>query len=470
MMLATAVLAASLAIVTQDQVALRAAPRDSAQQQTVLWQGDSLEIRGEKGDFLQVWDHRRERGGYVRASQVRSYAMDHESAARMLAVMGFVRDTAGAEALGIGHTAAFLKAAPAEAIGPEAFDALGTLADRLARRASASRGRAGDNVTAAHLEVAASYGVVMESFERDGRVQICYNGEAFRRVMALPKSSDLQRARAALALTRHDCVNPDLSPTDRASLDAWRMEVLQRVDTSKLPEHLKNRIQMRRAGVYASLAFQQARRGESAREAAEQAIASLAAVNKSELTEDDAYAYSDAAARAGAIRWATATPLKLASGLTVQTRAGQPGETCVSLSDGKSKTPLAERCTWGIVWPASATANPQRNMLALAVQPLDGWRELWLFRQEAQGWRIDVVPPSSNGPDIGYIEFAGWVPGGKQILTAREVRLDGRYKRSFELLSLESFQVERWADKPESLSAFYRWQDPVWKKLTLAVR
>lgn len=167
---------------------------------------------------------------------------------------------------------------------------------------------------------------------------------------------------------------------------------------------------------------------------------------------------------------AAASLPKLASGLTVQTRAGQPGETCVSLSDGKSKAPLAERCTWGIVWPASATANPQRNMLALAVQPLDGWRELWLFRQEAQGWRIDVVPPSSNGPDIGYIEFAGWVPGGKQILTAREVRTDGRYKRSFELLSLESFQVERWADKPESLSAFYRWQDPVWKKLTLAVR
>ncbi len=469
-MLATTALAVSLAIVTQDQVALRAAPRDSAQQQTVLWQGDSLEIRGEKGDFLQVWDHRRERGGYVRASQVRSYAMDHESAARMLAVMGFVRDTPGAEALGIGHTAAFLKAAPAEAIGPEAFDALGTLADRLARRASASRGKAGDSVTAAHLEVAASYGVVMTSFERDGRVQICYNGEASRRVMALPKSTDQQRARAALALTRHECVNPDLSPGDRASLDAWRMDVLQRVDTAKLPEHLKNRIQMRRAGVYASLAFAQARRGESAQAAAEQAIASLAAVNKTELTEDDAYAYSDAAARAGAIRWAAATPLKLASGLTVQTSAGQPGETCVSLSDGKSKTPLAGRCTWGIVWPASATANPQRNMLALAVQPLDGWRELWLFRQEAQGWRIDVVPPSSNGPDIGYIEFAGWVPGGKQILTAREVRIDGRYKRSFELLSLESFQVERWADKPESLSAFYRWQDPVWKKLTLAVR
>ncbi|HEY9068450.1 MAG TPA: hypothetical protein VIO33_25925, partial [Burkholderiaceae bacterium] len=32
-----------LAIVTQDQVALRAAPRDAAAQQAVLWQGDVLE-------------------------------------------------------------------------------------------------------------------------------------------------------------------------------------------------------------------------------------------------------------------------------------------------------------------------------------------------------------------------------------------------------------------------------------------
>ena len=469
-MLTATVLAASLAIVTLDQVALRAAPRDSSPQQTVLWQGDSLEIRGEKGDFLQIWDHRRERGGYVRASSVRRYKLDKESAARMLAVMGFLQDTAGSEALGIAHTAAFLKAAPNEAIGPEAFDSLGTMADRLARRASSNRGQANDAITAAHLEVVASYGVLMNSFERDGRIQICYEGDAFRRVLALPQSTPLQRARAALALTRNECVNPDLTPTARSALDIWRMEVLQRVETSKLPEHIKNRILMRRTGVFASIAFEQARQGNNSQEAAERAIESLASINKAELTEDDRQAYSDAATRAGAIRWAAQSAPALGGGFSIQTRKGQPGETCVSLTDGKSKTPLVERCTWGIIWPASASLNPQRNMLALAVQPLDGWRELWLFRQEARGWRIDVVPPSSNGPDIGYLELAGWVPGGKQILAAREVRIDGRYKRSFELLNLENLQVERWADKPESLSAFYRWQDPLWKKLTMSLR
>ena len=68
----TAAAAASLiAIVTQDQAALRAAPRDSAQQQVLMWQGDSVEIRGERLDYLQVYDHRRERAGFIKASQVR---------------------------------------------------------------------------------------------------------------------------------------------------------------------------------------------------------------------------------------------------------------------------------------------------------------------------------------------------------------------------------------------------------------
>jgi hypothetical protein len=464
-----------LAIVTQDQVALRAAPRDSAQQQAQLWQGDSLEVRGEKGDFYQVWDHRRERGGYIRTNQVRQLEMTPADAPQMLAVMNFVRDTPGQEALGIGYAAAFLKAASAEQIGPEAFDALGTMADRLARRASSSRGdKARDAQTAAQLEVAAAYGVGMTSFEREGRVQICYEGDAFRRVLALPASAPLLRARAALALTRHECVSPDLTPTQRATLDAWRIEVLGRVEMGKLPEHVKNRILMRRAGVFASIAYQQQRRGESPVQVADRAIESLAAINKSELTEDDATAYSDAATRAGVSRWAASDAARAVSTLSVTTRAGQPGETCVQLVEAKpnvkNSAPLFERCTWGIVYPASAAPNPQHTALALGVQTLDTWRELWLFRKGEDGWFVEVIPPSANGPDIGYIDFAGWVPGGKQMLTAREVRVDGRYKKSFELMNLESLQVERWADKPDSLTPFYRWQDPGWKRMSLALR
>lgn len=463
-----------LALVTQNPAALRAAPRNSAPQQAQLWPGDSLEVRGEKGDFLQVWDHRRERGGYIRSSQVRQLEMSPANAPQMLAVMKFLRDSVGDESLGIGYAAAFLKAAPAELIGPDAFDALGSMADRLARRASLSRGKAGDAQTAEQLEVVASYGVSMLSFERDGRVQLCYDGDAFRRVLALPQSTPAQRATAALALTRHECVSPDLTPMARASLDAWRVDVLDRVDIALLPDYVKNRIFMRRAGVLASIAYQQQRRGAegetAAQAAANRAIDSLAAINKSELTEDDAWAYSDAATRAGVSRWAASDATRAVSTMRVTTRPGEPGQTCVQLIEAKQKAPLFERCTWGIVYPASAAPNPQHTALALAVQTLDSWRELWLFRKGEEGWYVEVIPPSANDPDIGYIDFAGWVPGGKQILTAREVRIDGRYKRSFELMSLESLQVERWADKPESLTPFYRWQDPSWKRMTLSLR
>src|SRR5512143_2946089 len=115
----TAAALAALAIVTQDQAALRAAPRESAPQQAVLWAGDSLEIRGEKGDYLQVYDHRRERAGYIRATQVRTQSLTPENAPELLAVVRFLRDRPGAEALGIGYAAAYLKAAPAEAIDAE---------------------------------------------------------------------------------------------------------------------------------------------------------------------------------------------------------------------------------------------------------------------------------------------------------------------------------------------------------------
>ena len=135
---AAVAMAASMgsAIVVQDQASLRSAPRQSAQQQTTLWQGEVLEVRGERMDYLQVWDHKRERGGFIRASEVRRVALTEDEAPALLAVLRFVRDTPGAEALGIGFTAAWLQAAPGPVLaggqGAQALEALGTLADRLA--------------------------------------------------------------------------------------------------------------------------------------------------------------------------------------------------------------------------------------------------------------------------------------------------------------------------------------------------
>jgi hypothetical protein len=477
----------TLAIVTQDQASLRAAPRDSAVQQAALWQGDTLEIRGQRMDYLQVYDHRRERAGYIHTSQVRMLSTKPADAPELLSVVRFLQASPGAEALGIGYTAAYLKAAPAEAIGAEAFDALGTMAERLARRASLKQSKAASDVTSAHTEVAAFYGVTLKGYERDGAIQLCYNGEAFRRVLALPSDAE-QRARAALAITRHDCMAAEMRPPERLAHDQWRADMLGQVSAAQfaqLSEVSKNRLRLRRAGVSASLAFQQVRRAGAVtttiatatvpNAAAQAALSELAGVNKAELTDNDTQEYNDTAIRVGASRWAAETVKPTMAKLTLTTQAGQAGETCVALfentSDGKpGKDPVAQRCTYGIVWAASANAHPQGNALALAVQPLETWRELWVFRKTAGQWTIEVLPPASSSPELGYIEFAGWVPGAPQMLIARETRIAGRAKRSFEVARMDTLTTEKQASDASLLVAFGKWQDAGWKRQTVSLR
>jgi hypothetical protein len=463
--------AKTTAIVAQDQTALRSAPRDAAESRDLLALGDALEIRGRSKDYLKVYDHRRERGGYVRTSQVRVVTLTPEHAPELLAIASFLRDLPGYESLGIAYVAAYLAAAPGAAIGAEPFDALGTMAERLARRASTNTNKARASTIAAQLDAIAAYGVAMRSFERDERVQLCYDGEAFRRVLALPADADA-KARAALGLTREECIDPALPPSERAALDAWRADVIDRVPRTDLPTHVRDRLRLRAASVWASIAFERARRGGDAAEAGERALSELAAVDRHDLADVDASAYDEAAVRVGASRWA-AIPARPSptTGLAITTTPRAPGETCVTLVERKhdaTKT-LAERCTFGIVWSSSASANASNSALALAVQPLDGWRELWLFHRDGNEWRVDTAPPGVDA-SLGYVELAGWVPGGKKMLAAREVRNGEKFVKQFEVVDIATLAVDKHADAPASLSTFYRWQDAAWKRETVALR
>jgi hypothetical protein len=468
----SALVATALAIVIQNQAPLQASPRDSATKQAVLWQGDTLEVRGKKLDYIQVYDHRRERAGYVKASNVRLISLDAASAPELLSVVRFLRDTPGSEALGISYAAAYLKAAPADAITAEPIDALGVMADRLAHRASINKIKANETALAAHLEVVTRYGVVMNSFEVEGSMRICYDGDMFERVIGMKDADAGQRARAALGLTRPECVNPSIGPSERYMQDLHRSDVLDRVPTEGLADADRAHLHVRRASVWAGIAFTQSRRGESPQAAGERALQELALVKKSDLSDADLAEYDEASVRVGASRWAAEPVSKPGGKVWAQLVPGAPGETCVLLQDAKHDLlhPLIRRCTYSTVWPASASSNASGTAFTIAVQPLESWRELWLFREMPAGWVVDVIPPGTSNTDLGYLEFAGWVPGEKRMLTAREVKVDGRIKCRFEIMSMASLAVEHQATTPEYLSTFMRWQEPRWKRLTVALR
>ena len=462
-------LTASVAIVVMDHSSLRAAPRSNAAELTALGQGDVLEVRGERAGYLQVYDYGRERGGYLRSEAVREVELTETGAPELLSVLRFLRDSPGSEALGISYGAAYLKAVPARSLTAEPFDAIARMAERLAEQASGRTSRIAD--VAAHLEAVQQFGIHMLTFERNGRMQVCYDGELFRRVLTLAGASSEERARAALGLTRPDCIDPDLGPVRRASLDDERRGLLDQIDDQTSSAMTRSRVHARRAAIWASTAFEQARRGEPSKAAAERAQTELIAVHPSDLGDDRRAEYIDAVLRVGAIRWAPVIPAPQAGPLTLSAVPGAPGQTCVALEDARRRgpEPLVRRCTYGIVWMASAQAIAQGPALVLAVQPLESWRELWVFRQRSGTWTVDVLSPGADDPEEGYVEFAGFAPGTRRLLIAREVRDHGRFQRRFEELRLDDLALTEQANSPDLLRDFGRWQDVAWRRDTLSL-
>lgn len=463
-------LAASLALVVQDHTPLRAAPRSNAIELTSLAQGDVVEVRGERPGYLQVYNYRRERGGYLPAAAVRSVGLSESDAPALLAVMRFLRDSAGSEALGISYGAAYLKAIPAPAFSAEPFDAIATMAERLADQASAAAPR--DAALAAHLDVVEQFGVHMRSFERDGRMQVCYDGELFRRLLSLPEASPEQRARAALSLTRADCIDPGLMPQQRALLDEARRDLLAQTSERGLGPMTRSRLHARRAAVWAAIAYQQARRGEAAELSAQQALNELIAAHPDEFGEAHRNEYLEAALRVAAVRWAATAPAVQPGPLMLRARNGEPGQTCLMLED-TSRTPaesLLRRCTYGIVWLSSLQVIDQGRAMVIAVQPLESWRELWVLHRSTSAWSIDVISPGYEQPQEGYVEFAGFAPATSRLLLAREVYERGRFRRRFEEHRLSDLALVKDASAPELLPDFGRWQDVTWRRDTLALR
>ena len=465
---------AALAIVLQDHTPLRAEPRSGATELAELWQGEVLEVRGQRADYYQVYDYARERGGYLSIRALRQVSLGEADAPELLAVRRFLRDLPGSEALGISYGAAYLKAAPPRTLTAEPFYAIATMAQRLADQATGSGPGAGAHTAevGAHIEVAGQFGVHLRSFNRNGRVQVCYDGELFRSALAQTGASAEERAGAVLGLTRPECIDPDLGPAARAAFDGERRDLLEQVGEQGLTDVTRSRLHARRAAVWAAIAFERARVREPADAAAQHALGELRSVRPTDLGDDGRTEYADAAIRVSTIRWALGADPAAASPLALGATAGEPGQTCLVLTDAarSRNSEVARRCTYGVPWMRSVRSIPGARALALAVQPLESWLELWVFRERAGSWTVDVISPGAEDPEQGYVEFAGYVPRSRRLLVVREAREHGRLHRRFEELRLADLTPVLEAGAPELLPEFGRWQDPLWRRDTLALR
>ncbi len=475
----------ALAIVADDQATLRAAPHESATRQTMLTQGDWLEVRGEQQGYLHVYDHRHERPGYIRPAQVRRVTVDEPSATSLHAVVDYLRDSPGQESLGIGYVAFYLKAAPLQAIGADIFDALGTLAGRLAARASASRSKAGDARLAEQLQVAESYGVHFVSFEADGTTRICYDGDAWKRVLALGGSAPM-RVRAAIGLTDPRCVDPALGSTAALELATERATVLGAVEASAVAEGVlasdRSRMRAQAAIVHADLAYHAARGGSfsAASVGAVSAKRALALVDRAALADDDQPLYDEAAVRTAGVRWASTPSPGATERVEVTIAAAEPGQTCVRVKARGAIGAPFEHCTYGVVWPSSVRVGPSGSVVTLAVSSAPTWSELRVFKKTGDAWEVSTVPPALVDPDVGYVELAGFAPAGDSLLVVREYRASGPLgaphtlapwmTRTFQVLAAGDLHVQREARSLAGLPASQRWETADWKKDTLALR
>lgn len=485
-----------VALVADDPAVLRNAPRDDAPAQATLWRGDWLEVRGETAGFLRVYDHRHERPGYIRPTVVRVHRLEAASTPELVAVVRFLRDANGSESLGIGYAALALRAAPAGTDTSEILAAIGTMADRLARRASATRADARNTTLTAHIEVAESYGVKFKSVDVAAtgngvgtgapRTRLCYDGEAWEGVLAARAAAPIERARAALFVAGRTCQDRTTLALAPAEARAWndrRVVALQSIEypvESALAPALLGRLRLRRAEAYAWRAFDEARRGnlEPAARAEAAAVRELALTDRGVLAPEDAELYEDIAIRVAASRWATEPEPKAAAKRAVDVTFAprDEGETCVRVVPaapaGKTRT-LGERCTYGLVWKNALRWAPAGNLATVAVQPLAAWTEVWVLRRGGDGaWTIEALTPATADPDtaVGYVEAAGFSPDGGRLLVVREARAGAQVTRRFQVVEATTLVVEKWAAHADKLGAFKRWSSPGWRAGTLALR
>jgi len=456
-------LALVVAVIAGDKVSLRAGPERTAAQSAVLFKGDWLEVRGEKKDWLKVYDHRHERPGWVARGVARQIELTEKQAPALRAVAEFLRDAPGSESLGIAYAGLYMKVAAPKDIDAPLLVAVGVMAQRLAVRASTTDA---NSHASEQLEVAQSWGIAFASVERADGARICYDGAAFRDALALaPEKPD--QATAVLGLTDPACERQTATATERQTRDEAALALLDKVDPTQVPGPIGNRVRLRRAVTASRLAWALARHGDAkAGKLAETAVSAFARIDQPELADDDTADWQAAALEVAAARWASAAPPTLGKqDPKLVVTAGEAGETCVAIDKSPTK------CTHGQLWAHSLRFAPGKRAAVLAVEPLPGWLELWMFRKgDDGGWMVDVLAPSTDGIDLGYVELAGWSPDGKHAVIVREARDAGTVHKTYEALELGTLAPAKQSQTLRGLGDARAWVTSEWRGRTLALR
>jgi hypothetical protein len=260
-------------------------------------------------------------------------------------------------------------------------------------------------------------------------------------------------------------------------VDEARLGLLEPIDPTQVSGWLGNRLRLRRAQIGAGLAWTLARRGDgaAATRMAEGALAAYLRVDKAELADEDRGSYDEAALRLAASRWAgeaATVGAATKSAPTLVATPGGDGDLCVNLAvGGKAVAAAPMRCSHGQVWTASFRVAPDGKAAALAVQPLPGWLELWMFRKGSDGvWSVEVLAPSTEGPDLGYVELAGWSPDSSRALLVRESRTGGVTHRTFQVVKMDTLAVEQESGRLAGLQRVKKWATAEWRARAVALR
>ena len=372
------------------------------------------------------------------------------------------------------------------AAGIEALDALGTLrrpagAARLGRRRARARRR--EAALAAHLDVAARYGVAFASFERDGR-----DADLLRRRSVPPRPRAARRPAAAAGARRAGadaagCIDPALPRAERAAPRRLARRACSTASTRRgCRRYLKNRVAMRRASRVERASPSSARAGgDGAGGSGSGASArwpSSPASTRRELTDDDR-------------RGATTTP-RCAS----TPRAGRPRRRRRRRVGARRRASPPRRASRAR--PACCSSTRRTTGDAPLAQPLHLRRRLdrvgdastaraTRSRSRCSRWRrgassgssaraptagaSSVLPPATQRARASATPSspAGCRAASRCWSRARRAAT-GSYQRSFELVRLDGLGTERQSADPASLGAFQRWQDAGWKRATVSLR